>query len=240
MQATNIFKRNIFTIIPAYQTGVRFTFGKFTGKVDAGLRLNLPIIHQIHRIDTRDRIDNLQTQKLIASNGVSLALDAAVGYKIVDVQKAVLNVNNVVHNVHEKCQLELREAISSQPHDYVLRHRDAISKEVVNKLEKAFAENWGVELKDVKIKDIALDEKLQRSLAVSAEAAKNAEAKIINAEADIKTAELYKKAAEIYAENPITLRLREFQLWGNIAKDPNSKFFVIPSNIVDFLKSEKK
>ena len=228
--------RTFLTIIPAYQTGIKFTFGNLKGKIDAGLRLNIPFIHEIHRVDMRDRIADLNQQQLITANGVTMTIDGAVEYKIVDPLKAIMNVSNIQPNIQQKCLLELRSALSSKNHDYVLQNRDAISHDVVSVLKPKFFEEWGVDLKNVKIKDIQLDEQLKRALAVTAEATKNAEAKIINAEADIKTAEIYKKAAEIYAENPITLRLREFQLWGNIAKDPNSKFYVIPSNIVDFIK----
>lgn len=228
--------RTFFRIIPAYEKGVKFTLGKLTGTVDAGLRLKLPCIQKIHRVDIRDRIDELTAQQLITANGVTIVIDGAVEYKIVNVEKAIMNVSDVSSNVQQKCLLELRSELSSKTHDFVLQNRDAISNNVVAALRSKFSEEWGVELKNVRIKNIELNEQLKRALAVSAEATKNAEAKIINAEADIKTAELYKKAAEIYAENPVTLRLREFQLWSNIAKDPNSKFFVIPSNIADFIK----
>jgi regulator of protease activity HflC (stomatin/prohibitin superfamily) len=83
------------------------------------------------------------------------------------------------------------------------------------------------------LKDISFDESMTRAMAVKAEADRNAQAKLINAEADIQTAELYSKAAKIYSENPITLRLREFQLWNSVSKNPNNTIYVVPSSLLD-------
>ena len=232
--------RGFFKVIPAYQKGVKLTLGKFSGVIEPGIRLAIPYIHQFHLVDIRDTVENLPKQNIISSNGVSYNIDASVQFKIVDSKKAVLNVSHVVGTVIERCKMELRTVLSTKDVNFVLKNRDVISNEVNTSLRDKLIEDWGIDLKTVQIRDISFDESLTRAMATPAEASRNAEAKIINADADLRTAELYSQAAKIYAENPITLRLREFQLWTNIAKDPASKIYVIPSNILDFVKESKQ
>lgn len=158
--------------------------------------------------------------------------------RVVDSNKALLNVSDIWKAIGEKCQMQLRDVLSSMSVNDILHKRDNVTKAVIDRLAPT-EDSWGVKVLAVQLKDISFDESMKRAMATKAEADRQAEAKVINAEADVATAEMYKKAAAIYAENPITLRLREFQLWSSVAKNPNSTIFVVPSNVLDFVKSNK-
>lgn len=158
--------------------------------------------------------------------------------RVVNSNKALLNVSDIWKAIGEKCQMQLRDVLSSMKVNDILHKRDKVCQGVIDKLA-SIEEDWGVKVLAVQLKDISFDESMKRAMATKAEADRQAEAKVINAEADVSTAEMYKKAAAIYAENPVTLRLREFQLWSSVATNPNSTIFVVPSNVLDFVKPDK-
>ena len=131
--------------------------------------------------------------------------------------------------------MAIRQELSNYEINEILECRQEMGKRMLLSLSKE-EENWGLKFFSLDIQDIQFDEVMKRAMSVKAEADRNALAKVINAEADVKTAEMYKKAAEIYKENPITLRLREYQLWQSVSKNPSNTIYVVPSNILDVLK----
>jgi len=130
------------------------------------------------------------------------------------------------------------ELASSVVREMFRRTDESPTMQFIKKSLEDVEVDWGIKISNIQFKDISFDQTMNRAMAVKAEADRSAEAKLINATADIKTAELYAKAAEIYKENPITLRLREFQLWNSISKNPNSTIYVVPSNLLDFIKNK--
>jgi regulator of protease activity HflC (stomatin/prohibitin superfamily) len=230
--------RNFVTIIKQQELGVKLGFGKFISIVEPGLRLNIPIYHKIHHVNMSDMILNIPQQSLISKDNITFTIDGSVQYKITDPKKAVLNVYNLYHMLPERCQMSMRQILSSLEVNSILHGL----KDVPNLIKKSLSSienDWGIEIGNVQIRDIKFDETIKRAMAVKAEAERNAEAKLINANADLQTAEVYNKAAAIYKENPITLRLREFQLFHNISKNPGSLICMVPSNVLDFPKSSE-
>lgn len=158
-----------------------------------------------------------------------------VQFKITDPKKALLNVQNVDHNTVEKCKMVLRNLLGQMEINEVLKSKSQISLETKEKLEQV-ERDWGIEILATEITDIKFDDSMTKAMAVKAESDRMAEAKIINAKADVETAKQYAEAAKIYSENPITMRLREFQLWSSVSKNPGSTIYVVPSNLLDFIK----
>jgi regulator of protease activity HflC (stomatin/prohibitin superfamily) len=227
--------RNFFTIIPEYQRGIKLNLGKFSGVVEPGIRLNVPVYHQIYHVDMRDRTVQLQKQKVVTSNNVSYEVDGVLQYRIVDPRKAILEVNDIHSSIVERAQLEMKKSLAKTELDKLSMSRDEISSDLIKGL-LPLEDKWGVKFQFFELREITFDDTLKRAMATVAEAELQAKAKVINAKADIETAKEYQKAAAVYSENPNTMRLREFQLWQTGFKDPATKFFVIPSNLLDFMK----
>lgn len=233
-----ITKRNFFRVVPAYKNGIRLTLGKYSGEVNPGFRLDLPFIHDIYLIDNRDVVSNIPKMQVISADNVTFEVDASMQYRINDAKKALLNVRDIDHAITERCKMEMRNALSSTSINDTLQKKTEISASVLNAMTK-FREEWGISVSSVQIRDIKFDESMKQAMATVAEATRQAEAKIINAKADIETAKRYSEAAQIYSENPMTVRLREFQLWNSVSKNPGTTIYVVPSNLLDFAKSMK-
>jgi len=101
-------------------------------------------------------------------------------------------------------------------------------------------EHWGIKIKTVQLSDISFDETMKKAMAIEAETKRNADAKIVNAKADVVVAKEFEEAAKIYKENPLTMRLRELELWRSVSKNPASTIIVVPSDIVNFFTNTNK
>lgn len=232
-------KRNFFKVVPETKKGVKLFLGKFDREVGAGFNIDLPFFHQIWLIDMRERIMQIPEMKIVSLDNVTYRVEGSIQFKIVDPKKALLNVQYVDQNTVEKCKMELRSLLGSMEINDVLRSRSTVSDETKKRLSK-IEHDWGIEILATEITDIKFDESMTKAMAVKAESDRMAEAKIINAKADVATAKQYSEAAKIYGENPITMRLREFQLWSSVSKNPGATVYVVPSNLLDFIKSDTK
>jgi regulator of protease activity HflC (stomatin/prohibitin superfamily) len=225
-------KRNFFTIVPEYKKGIRLGFGKYISLVQPGLRLKLPFYHDIFLLDMRENVHTIPTMQVISLDNVTFEVDASIQYNFYDIKKALLNVSNVNNSIIERCKMELRNKLSSMTINDVLQKKSEISRSVTDAMIKIKVD-WGVDISTIQIKDIKFDESMKKAMSTVAEATRQAEAKIINAKSDIETAKQYSEAAKIYAENPMTVRLREFQLWNSVSKNPGTTIYVVPSNLLE-------
>lgn len=230
-------RRNFFRIIPSWENGVKLGFGKYIDTVEPGMRLNIPFYHRIYKVNMADRVQDMSKQSLISKDNVTFYIDSSIQYRVIDAKKAIICVTDLDSMLLDRCQMALRTILSRLEINEILHDLSDTSNKIKESLE-FLEEQWGVEISSVQLKDISFDETMRRAMATKAEADRNAEAKIINANADIKTAQIYSEAAKIYAEDPITLRLREFQLWQSVSKNPNNTMYVVPSNILDFFKKK--
>lgn len=230
--------RNFITVIHQGSMGVRTSLGKFDCVLEPGLRLCIPIYHDVTHVDMRERIESLSKQHIVSYDAVTITVDASVQYKIVDAKQAILNIKDVRSAIVERCQMQLRTVLSTLSVNDILHQRDIISNKVINEL-KQIEKEWGVQISSVQIKDISFDESLKKSMSLVAEGERNNLVKQLNARADVEAAKIYAEASKIYTENPISLRLREFQLWQNVSNNPNTTIYVVPSNICDFMGTFK-
>jgi len=231
----NITKRNFFKIVPQNMEGVRLFLGKMQTEIKAGFHLNLPLFHKIWLVDMRERIMQIPEMRIVSLDNVTYSVEGSIQFKIIDSKKALLNVQNVSGSIVEKSKMELRSLLGSMEINEVLKSRSTISDETIKRLGK-IEEDWGVSIVSTEITDIKFDDSMTKAMAVKAESDRMAEAKIINARADVETAKQYSEASKIYGENPITMRLREFQLWSSVSKNQAATIYVVPSNLLDFIK----
>jgi len=180
----------------------------------------------------REKIHYIPTIHVISSDNVTFEVDVSVQYKFLDATKALLNVENVENAVIERCKMELCNKLSSMKIDDLLQNKSEISRSVSESMIK-IKDDWGVNISSIQIRDIKFDTTMIKSMSIIAEATRQAEAKIINAKSDVETAKQYNEAAKIYTENPMSVRLREFQLWHSVSKNPGTTIYVVPSNLLD-------
>jgi erythrocyte band 7 integral membrane protein len=229
---------NIFTVINKSESGIRLSLGKLKshGIRAPGFHFRMPMYHKMYRVDLRERVDTVSRQTLISKDNVTFYVDGCVQWRIANVESAFFNVANIHESIIEIAKIEMRNLLSSIDINELLHRRGEMSTIILENM-KHIEERWGVRMSRVEIMDIQFDETMTRAMAVKAEADRNAEAKIINAKADVETAKQYKEASEIYLDNPVSMRLREYQLWQSVSRNPATTLFVVPSGIVDYLGS---
>lgn len=230
--------RSFFCIVPQNCRGIRLNFGRFSTSLEPGIRLELPFYHNILLLDIREKIETIPTVRAISSDSVTFSVDASVQFKIIDTKKALLNVRDAGAELLEKCKMELRGHLSLATITEILQRKTEISKTVLDSVTPTALE-WGIEVSSIQIKDIEFDESMKNAMTTVAEATRHAEAKVINARSDVETAKQYHQAARIYSENPMSVRLREFQLWQSVSRNEGTTIYVVPSNLLDFVNQVK-
>ena len=228
--------RNFFTVVYPHERVLHTRLGSFKQTMQPGLNFYIPLVDSYYRVDVRTVTTSLPTQEIISRDNVSYHVDAEMQWKIVDPYKSFFNVENVKSDVPIRGQLALRDVMSSLDVDQFLQERDTVSNMVTHQL-KDLEEEWGVQVSLVQVRNIVFDSNMKRAMARKAEATRTAEAKFINAEADVKTSEKYAEAAKNYQNDPITLRLREFDLWQGVSREKNNTIYVVPTNLMDMFGS---
>jgi regulator of protease activity HflC (stomatin/prohibitin superfamily) len=210
-------KRTFLTTIQENCRGVRLAWGKFDSILSPGLNWDIPFYHKITTIGLSRHIIPLAKQKIICQDNVTIFVDSAVEYQIIDARKAIIDVSNIHHTILEKCQMKLSNELGSKKFNDIQGEKNTVSENITKDLA-VLEEDWGVKIYNVQIKDISFEESMTRTMATQADAERQAAAKIIHAKADVQVAAEYEQASKIYKENPISLRLREFQLWSSVSK----------------------
>ena len=183
----NLQKKTFFTFVYQYQKGVTFTMGKLTSIKEPGIRVKLPFVQTMWKVDMRTYLENLEPQKVITRDNVTIDVDGVVQYKIVDPEKAICNIERVRGSLKELAQLKIREELSHRNMNDILHNREELGQQLLDGTQELTGD-WGVELESIRIKDIIFDGSMTRAMAKRAEAERTAEAKMINAEADVRTA----------------------------------------------------
>lgn len=224
--------RPFFTVINQYQRGVKMFLGSKRGVLEPGFRLDLPFFHNIIKVNMADHTLKIPKQNLISSGNVTVHVSAILQYNIIDPEKAIYNVANLQTSLIDCATSEIRNVLGTHTFKEIIESRSAFADSLKLKL-KPLEEAWGINIKMVQLNDVSLDDSMVRAMAVNAEAKLQADAKITNAKSDVETARAYAEASKLYLENPISLRLREFQLWNNVSQNPGTTIYVVPSTILD-------
>ncbi len=227
-------------IINQYEKGVRFRFGRFVGILEPGIRWIVPVIEWIQKVDLRVLAIDIPSQEVMTKDNVPVRVNGVVFFKVSEADKAVLEVENYKFAVAQLSQAALRDIIGKNELDVVLAKREELGKEIKDYVDKE-TDQWGIEVTDVKIKDIELPENMKRAMASQAEAERDRRARIILAEAELQAAQKLKEAANIISETPQALQLRMLQTLQEVSVEKNSTIiFPIPVEILEWLKTKRK
>jgi len=225
---------NMIKILREYERGVIFTLGRFDKVKGPGLIIVIPIIQQIVRVDLRVIVMDVPTQDVISYDNVSVKVNAVVYYRVVDPEKATINVERFMDATNQLAQTTLRSVLGKHELDEMLSERDKLNEDIQQILDRQ-TDAWGVKVNNVEIKHVDLDESMIRSIAKQAEAERQRRAKVIHAEGEQQAAQKLVEAAEKLAESPNAIQLRYLQTLAEIAGEQNSTIvFPVP---IDTLRS---
>lgn len=215
-----------------YQRGVKFMFGRFHGLVEPGWRIVVPVIQSMSKVDIRTKAVDVPDQEAITKDNVSCRINAVIYYRVVDAGKAILEVENFWLAVSQLAQTTMRNVVGQLVLDELLSQRDQASSRIKEIIEKD-AENWGLEILNVELKDIQLPEDMKRTIGKQAEAERERRAVIINSEGEVAAAQNLKNAADILASSSGALHLRTLNSINDISSDQsNTVVFAVPLEIL--------
>ncbi|HAC59691.1 MAG TPA: hypothetical protein DCF73_15215 [Rhodobiaceae bacterium] len=227
-------------ILREYERGVVFTLGRFTRVAGPGFIIIIPVIQQMVRVDLRTFVDDVPTQDVISRDNVSVKVNAVIYFRIVDPQKAILNVENYLAATSQLAQTTLRSVLGKHELDEMLAERDKLNADIQVILDEQ-TDAWGIKVANVEIKHVDIDESMVRAIARQAEAERYRRAKIINAEGEQQAAEKLVEAGQILGGDPRAMQLRYFAALHDIAGDKtNTIVFPLPVDFLDGLKPANK
>jgi regulator of protease activity HflC (stomatin/prohibitin superfamily) len=220
-------------VLREYERGVVFTLGRFTGTKGPGLILLVPYVQQIVRVDLRTRVDDVPPQDVISHDNVSVSVTAVIYYRIVDPERAIIQVANFNQATSQLAQTTLRSVLGKHDLDEMLAERDKLNHDIQEILDRQ-TEAWGIKVTNVEIKDIDLNETMIRAIARQAEAERERRAKIIHAEGEFNAAAKLVEAAQLMATQPMTLQLRYLQTLTEIGVEKNTTIvFPLPMELIN-------
>lgn len=194
-------------VLREYERGVVFTLGRYTGTKGPGLFLLVPLAQQMVRVDLRVVVDEVPPQDVISRDNVSVKVNAVIYFRVIDPERAIIQVGNYLAATSQLAQTTLRWVLGKHDLDDMLAERDKLNADIQDVLDKQ-TEAWGIKVSTVEIKRIDLDESMVRAIARQAEAERSRRAKIINAEGEQQAAQKLLEAARILAPVPQAMQLR--------------------------------
>ena len=226
-------------ILREYDRGVVFTLGRFTGVKGPGLIILIPGIQQMVRVDLRTIVLDVPTQDVISHDNVSVHVNAVVYFRVVDPEKAIIQVEHFYDATSQLAQTTLRSVLGQHELDEMLAERDKLNEDIQEILDKQ-TDAWGIKIANVEIKHIDLDENMTRAIAKQAEAERERRAKVIHAQGELQASETLLQAAEILSKNPQGIQLRYLQTLSDISSEKtNSLVFPFPLDLAEMFKKTK-
>ncbi|MDA9526153.1 membrane protein [Bradyrhizobium sp. CCBAU 11434] len=219
-----------------YERSVVFRLGRFNRTAGPGLYLVWPVIEWQDKLDLRTITANVEQQEGITRDNVPIKVDAVVWYRIVDPERAVIEVKAVSNAVVQVSLTTLRAVLGQHTLDEILKAQDTIA-DVMQRAIDATTEPWGVKVELVQMKSVGIPPSMQRALAQEAEALREKRARLIKAEAELDAAEQLRQAAEVIMQNPAGLELRRMQMITEVGAEQNTMTLVMmPSEFVSMAR----
>ena len=227
-------------ILREYQRGVIFTLGRFTGVKGPGLIILIPGIQKMVRVDLRTIVLDVPTQDVISHDNVSVHVNAVVYFRVVDPEKAIIQVEDFYNATSQLAQTTLRSVLGRHELDEMLSEREQLNFDIQEILDKQ-TDAWGIKIANVEIKHIDLDESMVRAIAKQAEAERERRAKVINAKGELEASANLLEAANVLSKNPLGIQLRYLQTMSDISSDrTNTVIFPFPTDFQQFMKGMVK
>lgn len=227
----------MFKILREYERAVVFRLGKFYSTKGPGLIFLIPFIDRIVRVDLRVLTINVDKQEAITKDNVTINVDAITFFRVIDAEKAIIQVEQFIHATSMLAQTTLRSVVGQVELDELLAQRDKINKKIQEIIDRQ-TDPWGVKVVSVEVRDVVLPEIMKRAMARQAETERDRRAKIINAEGEYQAAEKLVEAGKMIEETPAALQLRFLQTMSEISEE-NATFAFIPLPI-DLIEPFKK
>lgn len=219
-------------IVFEYKRALKFRFGKYVKILNPGFRWVIPLVETIQIVDIRVITINIVSQEVMTQDNVPCSIDGVVFFKINNPEKAVLEVEEYKFAITQLSQAALRDVCGKVELDTILSKREEMGKNIKNIVDQETQE-WGIEINDVKIKDIQLPENMKRMMANQAEAERSRRAKIILALAEEQAAGKLLEAGKLIDQSPSAIKLRLYQTLSNIAAEKNSTIlFPFPEEVL--------
>lgn len=223
---------NTIKILKEYERGVIFFLGRFYRVKGPGLIILIPFIQTMTKVDLRVIVMDVPTQDVISRDNVSVKVNAVIYFRIVDPEKAIIQVQNVFEATSQLSQTTLRSVLGQHELDDMLAERDKLNADIQAILDKR-TDNWGIKVANVEIKHVDLDESMIRAIAQQAEAERARRAKIINAQGEKQAAAMLAEAAAILSSQKQALQLRYLQTLKEVAGDrTNTIIFPLPLDLI--------
>ena len=227
---------SMFRVLREYERGVIFMLGRFYKVKGPGLIIVIPILQQMVRVDLRTVVMDVPTQDVISRDNVSVKVNAVVYFRVIDPQKAIIQVENFFEATSQLSQTTLRSVLGQHDLDDMLAERERLNADIQTILDKQ-TDAWGVKVANVEIKHVDLDESMIRAIAKQAEAERERRAKVIHAEGEYEASEKLLSAAQILAQQDKALQLRYLQTLVEIAGDKSSTIvFPMPIDLAEGVK----
>ncbi|MBN9557856.1 MAG: slipin family protein [Alphaproteobacteria bacterium] len=227
-------------VLREYERGVVFTLGRYTRVAGPGLFILIPIVQQMVRTDLRTFVVDVPSQDVISRDNVSVKVNAVLYYRVVDPDKAILNVEDYNEAVSQLAQTTLRSVLGKHELDEMLAERDKLNADIQSILDEQ-TDAWGIKVANVEIKHVDIDESMIRAIARQAEAERIRRAKIINAEGEQQAAEKLVEAGRMLAQESSAMQLRYFAALHDIAGDKsNTIVFPLPLDTLEAMLPRKK
>jgi regulator of protease activity HflC (stomatin/prohibitin superfamily) len=212
-------------VLNEYERGVIFRLGRIIGAKGPGLIILIPLVDRMIRVDLRTITLDIPPQDIITRDNVTIKVNAVVYFKVVDPNRAIVEVENYLMAVSKLAQTTLRSVIGQIEMDELLSARDSVNHKLQVILDTQ-TENWGVKVANVEVKQIDLPIEMQRAMARQAEAERDRRAKVINAEGELQASHKISEAAEVMEKHPIALQLRYLQTLTEISSEKSTTMIV--------------
>lgn len=223
-------------ILREYERGVIFFLGRFWKVKGPGLIIVIPLVQQMVRVDLRTVVMDVPSQDVISRDNVSVKVNAVIYFRVIDPQKAIIQVEDFFAATSQLAQTTLRSVLGQHDLDDMLAERDKLNADIQSLLD-AQTDAWGIKVSNVEIKHVDLDESMIRAIARQAEAERERRAKVISAEGELQAAEKLMQSAEVLGRHPLAIQVRYLQALSQIASDRASTIvFPLPLELLGALR----
>jgi regulator of protease activity HflC (stomatin/prohibitin superfamily) len=224
-------------IVNQYERGVVLTLGKYSGLRTPGLRIVIPLVQTMTKVDVRSTPIDVAKQEVITKDNVTVGIDAVVYLRVIDAAKAILETTNYIYATSQFAQAALRDVAGNVEMDDLLGQREAISQQIKEIVDRQ-TDAWGIDVENVKIQNIELPQDMKRAMAKQAEAERERRANIINADGEKLAAKTLAEAAALLAGTPGAINLRTLNTLERISTEPSQKTMIMfPIEFTEALRS---
>ncbi|MHB8835356.1 MAG: slipin family protein [Candidatus Methylomirabilia bacterium] len=235
-----LFLASAIKVLNEYERGVIFRLGRLIATKGPGLIILIPVVDRMVKVSLRTIVLDVPPQDIITRDNVSVKVNAVVYFRVLEPEKAIVEVEDYAYATSQLSQTTLRSILGQAELDDLLSHRDKINSELKEILDK-HTDPWGIKVANVEVKHVDLPQEMQRAMARQAEAERERRAKIINAEGEFQAAQRLGDAADIIDAHPAALQLRYLQTLAEIATENNSTtLFPIPIDIFRGMFAKKE